>query len=156
MKRRSATTRVKSERSKAGGHLLNYRQRDHFGDWLGYKVIRVWPKRHQVETELKLRKDHLSPALKVHGGVVAAFLDFACGCAVFTTMKPTDFCSTVEIKVNFLKPLECGDTIYALTEVLFRGKKLCVIHGRLYRRGDKKKIPVGLVTATFNIVTSEK
>src|SRR3954447_3504907 len=90
-------------------NLENYRHPDKFGTWLGYKVIRIDPKSHSSEVQLQIREDHLSPANRVHGGVVSAFFDFACGAAVFSSLGPRDFCSTVELKVNYLRPIELGD-----------------------------------------------
>ena len=141
--------------------LRNYQHPDKFGEWLGYQVVRVDTAKFTAEVSLEIREDYLSPARKVHGGVVSAFLDFACGAAVFSTLEPNDFCSTVELKVNYFHPIVLGDKLVARTEVVFRGKKLCVIHGRLYRNGFAGTRPAGLpddsqplamVTATFNVV----
>ncbi len=134
--------------------LENYQFPDHFGDWLGYRVISVDSVNHRAEVELKIREDHLSPAGRVHGGVVSAFLDMACGAAVFSTMKPKDYCSTVELKVNYLKPIELGDVLVAKTEVVFQGKRLCVLHGMVYR--NHQTTPVAMASATYNVVRWEK
>lgn len=130
--------------------LENYRHPDQFGQWLGYRAIRVDRKNHEAELALEIREDHLSPANRVHGGVISAFFDFACGAAVFSTLAPHDFCSTVELKVNYFRPLVVGDRLRAHTRVAFRGKKLCVVHGFIYREGEKDA--VSMATATFNVV----
>ena len=131
--------------------LRNYSHPDRFGDWLGYEVVQVDRQAQRAEVALQIREDHLSSARKVHGGVISAFFDFACGAAVFSTMSPDDFCSTVELKVNYFHPIHQTDRLIARTEVVFRGKKLCVIHGRLYRNDDFQQV-VAMATATFNIV----
>lgn len=87
--------------------------------------------------------------------MVAAFLDFTCGSAVFTTMGPDDFCSTVELKVNYLLPLELGDRIEARAHVVFRGNRLRVVLGHLYRNNSLQQA-VAIVTATFNVVTGDR
>lgn len=130
--------------------LNNYQSPDKYGEWLGYKVDKVDRKKHEAKVSLTLRDDHLSPAGKVHGGVVSGFFDFACGAAVFSTMAPNDFCSTVELKVNYFRPLMSGDQLTAHTKAVFRGKRLCVVHGYLHRTGEDN--PVAMATATFNIV----
>jgi acyl-CoA thioesterase len=141
-----------SERKKqARDHgLENYQFPDCFGDWLGYRVVSVDSVLHRAEVELKIRKDHLSPARRVHGGVVSAFFDMACGAAVFSTMSAKDFCSTVELKVNYLRPIELDDVLLAKTEVVFLGKRLCVLHGYAYRNDEAA--PVAMVSATYNVV----
>jgi acyl-CoA thioesterase len=132
--------------------LENYQYPDQFGNWLGYKVVQIDKNLHKAEVELQIREDHLSPAKRVHGGVVSAFFDFSFGAAVFSTLGPRDYCSTVELKVNYLRPIELGDLLLAKTEVIFRGKRLCVLHGYAYRNGEKE--PVAMATATFNVVLS--
>ncbi len=133
--------------------LQNYEHPDLFGRWLGYDVYKVDRKLFKAFASLEVRDDHLSPAGRVHGGVVSAFFDFACGAACFTTLSKFDYCSTVELKVNYFRPIELGDTLEARTQVMFRGKRLCVVHGLLYKRGSKK--PVAMATATFNVVAGE-
>jgi uncharacterized protein (TIGR00369 family) len=134
--------------------LKNYQYPDRFGQLMGYKVVKADYKKHTAETVLRIREAHLSPAKRVHGGVVAAFFDISLGAAVFTTMNPYDFCSTVELKVNYLRPIDLGDFLRSKTQVVFRGKKLCVVHGFIYRNRDKE--PVAMATATFNIVTADQ
>ncbi|MFH1321939.1 MAG: PaaI family thioesterase [Bacteroidota bacterium] len=137
--------------------LTNYKYPDKFGKWLGYEVLKYDRKKHRAETGLKIRKDHLSPAGRVHGGVISGFFDFSCGVAVFSTMNKGDFCSTVELKVNYLRPIDLGDHLIAKTQVVFRGKKLCVIHGFIYKKdtktGRQERKPIAMATATFNIVS---
>ena len=133
--------------------LENYQHRDHFGEWLGYSVEKVDRKKHAAIGTLTLREDHLSPAGRVHGGVISAFFDFACGAAVFSTLGPKDLCSTVELKVNYFRPLFVGDRLRASTRVVFRGRRLCVVQGELFRNRDKA--PVAIATATFNVITEE-
>ncbi len=132
--------------------LKNYQLPDKYGQWLGYKIHKI-AKPGEVELTLKLRDDHLSPSGRIHGGVISGFFDFTCGAAVFTTMDPHDFCSTVEIKVNYFKPLESGDQILGKAKVIFRGKRLSVVEAFLYR--NKETEPVAMATATFNIVTKK-
>lgn len=142
-----------SARSGARHGLRNYQHPDRFGEWLGYKVIEVDREKNFARAELELRDDHLSPAGRIHGGVVAAFFDYACGAAVFSTMSPDDFASTVEIKVNYLRPLNVGERLIAETRVVFRGKRICVIHGFVYKDGEDK--PSAMASSTFNIVSPE-
>jgi acyl-CoA thioesterase len=131
--------------------LKNYRLPDKYGEWLGYRVYRIDRKKREAHVELNLRDDHLSPAGRIHGGVISGFFDFACGAAVFATLGPEDFCSTVELKVNYFCPLNAGDRLLCRARAVFRGKRLCVVHAYLYRRGQKD--PVAMATATFNVVS---
>lgn len=138
-----------------GSHLKNYRAPDQFGQWLGYEIKLMDWENQVAEGVLEIREEHLSPARKVHGGVIAAFLDYVCGVAVFTTMNPHDYCSTIELKINYLRPVDVGDKILARSEVVFRGNRLCVTQGKLFKTNQLNE-PVAIVTATFNVATAKK
>jgi uncharacterized protein (TIGR00369 family) len=142
----------KSGKDKVYKHdIKNYQGPDHYGKFLGYKLKKRSLKTQKTETYMFLEEKHLSSAGRVHGGVVAGFLDFSTASAVFTSLSKDDFCSTVEIKVNYLYPLFLGDLLSAKNEIVFRGKKLCVAQSWVYRNREKK--PSALATATFNIVS---
>ncbi|MFL5812627.1 MAG: PaaI family thioesterase [Bdellovibrionia bacterium] len=150
-------SKVTAPAAKVSGkihRLENYQHPDVFGELLGYEVTAINPKKRTATTELKIRYEHLSPAGRVHGGVISAFFDFACGAALFPLLAPRDFCSTVELKVNYFRPLELKDHLVAETEVVFKGKRLSVIHGFVYRKGEKD--PVAMATATYNIVSPQQ
>src|SRR4051812_11088831 len=85
---------------KAG--LKAYKHPDLFGELVGYEVLSVDKKKNEGRLRLRVQDRHLSPAKRVHGGVVSACFDVALGLAVFSTMEPWDVCSTVELKVNYL------------------------------------------------------
>lgn len=133
--------------------LKNYQLPDKYGNFLGYEVVALDRKAFKAKLGLTLREDHLSPAGRIHGGVISGFFDFACGAAVFSTMEPNDFCSTVELKVNYFYPMDAGDRLICNAHAIFRGKRLCVVHALLYRNKEKK--PVAMATATFNIVSKK-
>jgi acyl-coenzyme A thioesterase 13 len=120
---------------------------DHFGEWLGYEVETFDAAALEATTTLLIRNDHLSPSQAVHGGVVSAFLDFTCGAAAFLSLKPGKLCSTVELKVNYLRPLQLGDTVKGRAKIEFAGKTLIVVMASLHS-AEKK---VALATGTFNI-----
>jgi uncharacterized protein (TIGR00369 family) len=152
--------------------LENYRHPDAFGRWLGYQVLKRTRATAQepasAQVYLQIREDHLSPAQRAHGGVISALFDIACGAAVFSTLGPKDYCSTVELKVNYLRPIHLGDHLVAQAQVVFRGKRLCVLQAQAFcqdsaplpgplESGASEKgpsQPVAIATATFNVVSS--
>ncbi len=48
---------------------------------------------------------HYNPIGTVHGGLAATLLDSAMSCAVHTTLAAGDRYTTLEIKVNFVRPI---------------------------------------------------
>lgn len=136
--------------------LEHYQHADKFGEWLGYQVDWIDREHHKASVGLEIREDHLSPAGRVHGGVISAYFDYAAGAAVFTTLEKKDFCSTIELKVNYFRPIELGDRLRVEMQVMFRGKRVCVVHGLAYREnGENPEKPVAMATATFNVVSAE-
>lgn len=131
-------------------YFEGYQHPDNFGKLLGYRVTAFDRVARLAKVELTVREDHLSPAAKAHGGVIASLLDYVSGIAVCTTLGKSDLCSTVEIKVNYFRPVSFGDELVATGQVVFRGKKLCVLNALLHRKGFEE--PLAMATATFNVV----
>ncbi len=51
---------------------------------------------------------HYNPIGTVHGGLVCTLLDSALGCATHTTLPAGTGYTSIEIKVNFLRPVTAG------------------------------------------------
>jgi uncharacterized protein (TIGR00369 family) len=65
---------------------------------------------------------HQNPLGTVHGGIITTLLDSAMGCAVHTTLPAGGMYTTLELKVNFLRPSFAGGaTLLAEGTVLHRG-----------------------------------
>ncbi|MFZ5634389.1 MAG: PaaI family thioesterase [Bacillota bacterium] len=62
---------------------------------------------------------------KVHGGVLATLVDAATAVAINRKIGPDRGAATVEMKINYLKPVEEG-TLYARGEVVHLGRTLAV------------------------------
>ncbi len=131
-------------------YFENYQHPDNFGAFIGYKVVGFDRVAREARIRLTAREDHLSPAARMHGGVISALLDYTCGIAVCTTLNKDDLCSTVELKVNYFRPVMLGEELEAVARVAFRGKKLCALTAFLHKLGVEE--PVAMATATFNVV----
>ncbi|MCP4118032.1 MAG: PaaI family thioesterase [Desulfobacteraceae bacterium] len=97
---------------------------------LGYKLYDV-ENGHAV-FELAPGEHHYNPFATVHGGIISTLLDTTMTASVLSTLQKGLSCSTVEIKMNFVRP------ITAKTEVLrcearpiHVGKRLATVEGRL-------------------------
>ncbi|GAB4259125.1 MAG: hypothetical protein Kow0092_07130 [Deferrisomatales bacterium] len=92
---------------------------------------------------LPFRPELCNPHGAVHGGLITALLDAAGGCALYTALPPGARVATVELKVNFLRPLR-GDA-RGEGEVVRAGSRLGVSSVRaLGPEGDP--CAVGLIT----------
>lgn len=77
--------------------------------------------------EVELEEKHLQPFGYVHGGAIASVIDAATFWAVFPQVKDGMGLTTVEIKVNYLAPVQKG-------KVVARGR--CIKMGRTLALGE--------------------
>ena len=97
----------------------------------------------------------ISPQLQgspgvAHGGSVMALMDTALGLeAQHRALARGCAVSTVEMKVNFLRPARLGKTLVTRTEVQSEGKSLLVISGSAVEDGSDA--PVAFAVGTFNM-----
>lgn len=73
---------------------------------------------------------HYNPIGTVHGGFAMTLLDSALACAIHTTLKKGESYTTLEIKVNLVRPLT-QDTgpVHAEGRILHRGRSLATSEG---------------------------
>jgi len=82
--------------------------------------------------------DHYNPLGTVHGGYVATLLDSAMGCAVHTTLAPGQGYTTLELKVNFVRPvLDTSGELRAEGSVIHAGKRTATAESRLLDAAGK-------------------
>ena len=76
--------------------------------------------------------DHYNPIGTVHGGWVATLLDSCMGCAMHTTLKPGQGYTSLEIKVNFVRPvLDKTGRVSAEGRVIYAGSRTGTAEGKL-------------------------
>lgn len=75
---------------------------------------------------------HFNPIGSVHGGVTATILDSAMACAVHTRLPAGGAYTTLEIKINYLRPIT-ADTglLTAVGQVIHMGRRMATAEGRL-------------------------
>jgi uncharacterized protein (TIGR00369 family) len=75
---------------------------------------------------------HYNPLGTVHGGVIATLLDSALGCAVQSMLPAGTSYTTLELKVNYLRPItEKTGTIYAEGKIIHLGGRIATADARL-------------------------
>jgi uncharacterized protein (TIGR00369 family) len=77
--------------------------------------------------------EHLyNPLGAVHGGMIATVLDSAMTCAVHATLPKGRLCTTLEIKVNFVRALtEAAGMVSAEGRLVQAGRQVALAEGRL-------------------------
>lgn len=88
-----------------------------------------------------------NPIGVIHGGFAMAILDSAMGCAVHTTLAKGEAYTSLEAKVNFVRPitLETGPVRCEGT-VLHRGGTIATAEGRLIAERTGKLLAHGTTT----------
>lgn len=71
-------------------------------DLLGFRLVRVEP--GKVACEFEPAEFHYNPMAAVHGGVVGTLLGSVMGLAVHAHLSAGSLFSTLELKVNFIRP----------------------------------------------------
>ena len=75
---------------------------------------------------------HYNPLGTVHGGVMATLLDSALGCAVQSMLPAGTSYTTLELKVNYLRPITTKTgTVYAEGKLIHIGGRIATAEGRL-------------------------
>jgi uncharacterized protein (TIGR00369 family) len=114
-----------------------------FNKLLGIQVSREH--KDGVTLQCKVKKELLNSSGVLHGGVAASIADVSVGVAIqhhFKTVRPI---STVEMKINYFRPVAEG-TLYARARLLRIGSTLSI--GRVDLTDSKKNL-VGVATVTY-------
>jgi uncharacterized protein (TIGR00369 family) len=100
----------------------------------------------RVTFELEIGEYHLNPFGIVHGGILAALLDTAMGCAVHSLLPAAVGYVTGEMNVRFLRPaLPTGGPLTCTGEVVSRGRTTMVTSGRIVD-AQQRTISIGGAT----------
>jgi acyl-CoA thioesterase len=79
--------------------------------------------------ELELRETHMSRASRAHGGVLFTLLDTALGRAVLDSLPDGRGCATVELKINYFRPVQKG-------RIRAEGKLVSMTRSLAYAEGE--------------------
>jgi uncharacterized protein (TIGR00369 family) len=103
---------------------------------LGFHLVEAETGRAAFEGVPEFR--YYNPIGTVHGGFTATLLDSALGCAIFSTLLKGDAWTTLELKINFVRPLT-KDTglVRAEARIIHRGRTVATSEGDLKDRAGK-------------------
>jgi uncharacterized protein (TIGR00369 family) len=80
---------------------------------------------------------HYNPLGMIHGGMAATLLDSAIGCCVNSCLDAGDLYTTLELKINFLRPLTLGTgPVRAVATVIHIGRTTALAEGRILDAAD--------------------
>ena len=97
---------------------------------LGMRLAEV--EEGRVTFALDIGEHQYNPIGSVHGGVFATLLDSAMGCAVQSVLPAGRAYTTLELKVNLVRPLTLRTPLVRATgEVLSAGRRVATAEGRI-------------------------
>ena len=112
-----------------------------FVNFMGIEVPQLG--RGYARFVLPIRPDFLNSQGFLQGGVVAALADEAVAYALFSLARPGELLNTVEMKINFLAPVQTGE-VEAQAHIVKRGRTISL--GEVVVRQGEKLVAKGLCT----------
>lgn len=109
--------------------------------YIGLKVVDV--KKGYFKAMFPYKKELCRIGGAIHGGIIMTVIDHAASMAALTVNDGKDQ-ATIELKVNFLRPLIKGPFIIE-GNVTKKGKQLIIAEGRVYD-GNNELCAIGLGT----------
>jgi len=110
-------------------------------------AVRFWTDGEKVQTTFTPREPQMGYQGITHGGVLAALLDETMGWAPTLTCRR--FCLSVEIRVQYIKPVPLGTEITVIGRVTSDRRRLFEVEGEIldaqgtvYARGAGRYVPV--------------
>ena len=100
------------------------------GDTLGFVPIRIERGRAVFQGKPDFR--YYNPMGTVHGGWFTALLDSAMGCAVHSMLPAASAYTTLELKVNIVRPLtDAVPLVRAEGSLVYGGRQVATAEGRI-------------------------
>ncbi len=87
----------------------------------------------------------------LHRGTLVTLLDTTCGLAIFSALGSLRPIATIDLRVDYLRPIPAGSGLRAVVECIDRTDSVAFIAGRGYALDNKT--PLATVTGSFAIDT---
>src|SRR5687768_13486012 len=100
---------------------------------------------------LELNEQLLNTHKAAHGGVIYSLADIGMGVALYSTLEKDEQCSTIEIKINYLKPVYSGGLVCS-ARVIQKGRSIAVLESDV--KNDEKIIAKAMGTFSISKATS--
>ncbi len=122
-----------------------------FNVFLGMRVTHVSDgvAEMMIPARAELTGDPFRPAL--HGGVVSSLADTVGGLAVFTQLGQDRIASTLDLRIDYLRPGAVDQDLFACANVVRAGNRVAVTHTTIFQ-ADRSK-PIATANAVYNVVT---
>jgi uncharacterized protein (TIGR00369 family) len=117
---------------------------------IGFAMTEIEPGR--AVFEMDAGPQHASPLGTLHGGVISDLVDGAMGCAHASQLEDGETFTTLELKINYLKPVWSGHLV-AEGKVIKAGRTIGLVEGRVT---DESGSLVAYATSTCMTLRGEQ
>ncbi|MCB9223431.1 MAG: PaaI family thioesterase [Crocinitomicaceae bacterium] len=130
-----------------------YSQTNQFGHLLGTELQKF--EEDGITYRLEIKDKHLATPTTAHGGVLSAYMDGILGVAALHASSENGcLVSTVEFKINYLKPVRKGEVLIGNGQVISKGKRIIIAQGEIVNEATGEQ--VAIATGTFNAYPYQK
>ena len=84
------------------------------------------------KAQLIVSERHLNPNGVVHGGALFTLVDTAMGASLMQRLDEGEICATLQISMNFLRPVVSGSVVECEARVVHKGRRFANVRGELY------------------------
>lgn len=103
---------------------------------IGMKFVHV--EMGKTRFELTPNENHYNRGGSVQGGVLCTMADASMGFAFGSTVNIEQEFTTIEMKINFIRPVFINQTIIAIGQIIHRGKRTGVGESTIYFKEEYK------------------
>ncbi|UCC19518.1 MAG: PaaI family thioesterase [Promethearchaeota archaeon] len=104
-----------------------------FYSTLGFELQEISNGRAVFEIEIR---EELTQNGMIHGGVLASLVDSTCACAAFSLIFPHGYVTTIDLRVEFLKPVSKG-RLKTIAKCIKSGKNIFFCNAKIWNEtGD--------------------
>jgi acyl-CoA thioesterase len=100
-----------------------------FARLLGIELVDIRP--GSAELSFEIREDLMQNNGVVHGGAIASLIDTAMAFAIISVLSPKEKVTTVDLTVNYLRPLIKGK-VSAIAKVVKAGRSIIVVSAEVF------------------------
>ncbi len=101
-----------------------------------------------ITYRMKITEKHLSSPDTAHGAAIAGFMDCVLGLSALSeAVMKSNLTSTVEFKINYVRPVKLHEEIIGTGKVVHKGKSLIISSGEIKNTSGEL---IALGQGTFN------
>jgi uncharacterized protein (TIGR00369 family) len=102
-----------------------------------------------ITYKMKISEQHLSSPNTAHGAAIAGFMDCVLGLSALSeAITKSNLTSTVEFKINYIRPVKLGEELVGTGKVIHKGKTLIISSGEIRSLESNELVAMG--QGTFN------